>query len=127
MKTYLTPTEFADTFFKLYGARMNNTMLSSVSDDIVWRMFKQYEKDVKETLEGCLWGVEKYQGDDALDLIGYTFHKRFRQVDVIDSPHIDGIIWTCLQDAPIFWECLAKACHFLTSEDAPKLYKEESW
>ena len=123
MKTYLDSTEFADLFFRLYGQRMTNTINASVSDTIIWRMFQEYEKDVKETLKGSMYGIDDYQGDNAIDLIGYRFHKSFRQVDVIDARHIDGIIWACIQDAPVFWNQLTKACKILQSGDAEFICK----
>ena len=83
------------------------------------------EKDVKETLEGAMWGIEDFQGENAIDLIGYQFHKSFRQVDVIPAKHIDGIVWSCLQDAPVFWKCMEKACKILVSEEAAEIYKDE--
>ena len=127
MKTYLTSTEFADLFFNFYEQNMDGRFNNEVSDRIVWRMFQEYEKDVKETLEGSMWNIDEYEGENAVDLIGYQFHKSFRQVDVIPAKHIDGIVWACLQEAPMFWKSLKKACRILTSEDAAELYKDEVW
>ena len=125
MKTYLDSTEFADLFFKFYEQNMDGRFNNEVSDRIVWRMFQEYEKDVKETLEGSMWNIDEYEGENAVDLIGYQFHKSFRQVDVIPAKHIDGIVWACLQEAPMFWKSLKKACRILTSEDAAEIYKDE--
>lgn len=125
MKTYLTSTEFADLFFNFYEQNMDGRFNNEVSDRIVWRMFQEYEKDVKETLEGSMWNIDEYEGENAVDLIGYQFHKSFRQVDVIPAKHIDGIVWACLQEAPMFWKSLKKACRILTSEDAAEIYKDE--
>ena len=72
-----------------------------------------------------MWGIEDFQGENAIDLIGYQFHKSFRQVDVIPAKHIDGIVWSCLQDAPVFWKCMEKACKILVSEEAAEIYKDE--
>ena len=125
MKTYLSSKEFADLFFKKYESRMTANYRAELGDRILWSMFQQYEKDVKETLEGSMWNIDEFEGDNAIDLIGYKFHKSFRQVDVIPAKHIDGIVWTCIQDAPVFWKCMEKACKILTSKDAAEIYKDE--
>lgn len=127
MKTYLTETEFVNLFWELYDRKMQpaHSPHSGVSDRIIWSMFQQYEKEVKETLEGAMWGIEDFQSENANELIGYQFHKSFRQVDVIPAKHIDGIVWSCLQDAPVFWKCMEKACKILVSEEAAEIYKDE--
>lgn len=125
MKTYLTEQEFADLFFKTYELKMTANYSAEVSDRILWHMFEQYEDIVKETLIGAMWNIEEYDGEKAIDLIGYQFHKSFRQVDVIPAKHIDGILWTCMQESPVFWKSLEKACKILTSEDAAEIYKVE--
>jgi hypothetical protein len=90
-------------------------------------MFQSYETDIKETLEGSMWGIEEFTGEKASELIGYQFHKSFRQTDVIPAKHIDMILWTCIQDAPIFWKCMDRACKVLVSSDAAEIYKDEVW
>lgn len=126
MNIYLTSEEFADLFFKLHERKMSNyNPAASQCDFIIYSMFQEYAKDVKETLEGSMWGVEEFAGENANDLIGYQFHKSFRQVGVINAKHIDSIIWSCMQDAPVFWKCMEKACKILTSEDLAEHYKEE--
>jgi len=124
MKTYLTSEEFVDLFFKTYEQRMTGQYNAELSDKILWSMFQQYEKDVKETLEGSMWNIEEFTGENAIDLIGYQFHKSFRQTDVIPAKHIDGIVWSCIQEAPLFWKCMEKVCKILVSEDADEIYKE---
>jgi hypothetical protein len=96
-------------------------------DRIIASMFSEYEKDVKDTLEGSMWGIEDFEGNNANELIGYQFHKSFRQTDVIPAKHIDGILWSCMQDAPLFWYAMERACRILVSEDAAELYKDEVW
>jgi hypothetical protein len=125
MKTYLTSKEFADLFFKLHEEKMSRNYTSSTTDRIIYDMFCQYEKDVKETLEGAMWDIDQYEGEDASHSIGYQFHKSFRQTDVIPAKHIDGILWSCMQDAEVFWKTMEKACKILQSKDAAELYKEE--
>jgi hypothetical protein len=127
MNTYLTSKEFADLFFKTYESRMTANYRAELSDRILWSMFQHYEKQVKETLEGSMWNIDEVTGQDAIDLIGYQFHKSFRQTDVIPDRHIDGIVWLCMQEAPIFWKCLSKACKILTSKDAAEIYAEEEF
>lgn len=124
MKTYLTSEEFVDLFFKTYKQRLTGQYNAELSDKILWSMFQQYEKDVKETLEGSMWNIEEFTGENAIDLIGYQFHKSFRQTDVIPAKHIDGIVWSCIQEAPLFWKCMEKVCKILVSEDAAEIYKE---
>jgi hypothetical protein len=74
-----------------------------------------------------MWGIDEFTGEYAKDLIGHQFHKSFRQTDVIPAKHIDAIVWSCLQDAPVFWQCMEKACKILTSEDAAQIFKDEVW
>lgn len=125
MKTYLTPEQFVELFWSLMDRKMTANFNPSTSDKIIWAMFQEYEKDVKETLEGAMWGIDEFESDNANELIGYQFHKSFRQVDVIPAKHIDGILWSCMQDAPIFWKCLERACKILTSKDAAEIYADE--
>lgn len=125
MKTYLTEKEFVKLFWEFYERRMSYSTQTGVSDRIIWSMFQTYEKEVKETLEGSMWGIDEFKGDNAKDLIGLQFHKSFRQTDVIPAKHIDAIVWSCLQDAPVFWKCMEKACKILTSEDAAQIFKDE--
>ena len=125
MKTYLTEKEFVKLFWGFYERKMSYSTQAGVSDRIIWSMFQTYEKEVKETLEGSMWDIANFQGENAMELIGYQFHKMFRQIDVIPAKHIDGIVWSCLQDAPIFWKCMEKACKILTSEDAAEIFKDE--
>jgi hypothetical protein len=126
MKTYLTDTEFSKLFWDLLEKRMSKyDPKASQCDRILWNLFQEFEKDIKETLEGSMWNIDEFTGDNAADLIGYQFHKTFRQTDVIDHRYIDAIIWQCLQDAPVFWLVMNRACKILASEDAAELYKEE--
>ncbi len=126
MNIYLNSEEFADLFFKLHERKMSNyNPAESTCDRIIYNMFREYEKDVKETLEGAMWNIDEFDGENANDLIGYQFHKSFRQVGVIDAKHIDIILWSCIQDAPVFWKCMEKACNILTSKDLAEHYKEE--
>ncbi len=127
MKTYLTSEEFADLFFKLHERKMSNyNPAESTCDRIIYSMFQEYAKDVKETLEGAMWNIDEFEGDNANDLIGYQFHKSFRQVGVINAKHIDSILWSCIQDAPVFWMVMEKTCKILTSEELAGHYKEEA-
>lgn len=123
MKTYLTEKEFVKMFWEFYERKMS--FRAEASDRIVWSMFQTYEKEVKETLEGSMWQIDIFQGENAMELIGCEFHKCFRQTDVIPAKHIDHIVWSCLQEAPIFWKCMEKACKILTSEDAAEIFKDE--
>ena len=127
MKTYLTDKEFVKLFWEFYERKMSYSTQTEASDRIIWSMFRTYEKEVKETLEGSMWDIANFQGENASELIGYQFHKSFRQTDVIPAKHIDDIVWSCLQDAPIFWKCMEKACKILTSEDAAQIFKDEVW
>lgn len=125
MKIYLTSQEFADLFFKLHEQKMSRNYGARVTDRIIYNMFCEYEQDVKETLEGAMWNIDDYEGEKASELIGYQFHKSFRQTDVINAKHINGILWSCMQDAEVFWKTMEKACKILQSEDAAEIYKDE--
>ncbi len=126
MDIYLTSEEFVDLFFDEYESRMAANYNTEISDRILWSMFQQYEKEVSETLEGSMWNIDEFDGENAIEIIGYQFHKSFRQCDVIPARHIDGIVWTCMQEAPIFWKCLEKVCKILASKDAAEIYKSNS-
>ena len=126
MKTYLSSEEFADLFFKLHEGKMSKyNPAASQCDHIIYSMFQTYQKDVKETLEGAMWNIDEFTGDNANELIGYQFHKSFRQAGVIDEKHIDSILWSCMQDAPVFWKCMEKACKILASKDLAEYHKQE--
>jgi hypothetical protein len=126
MKVYLTTEEFANLFWELFERRMSKyNPNASQCDRILWNLFQDYETVIKETLEGAMWNIDEFEGENAADLIGYQFHKTFRQTDVIDDKHIDGVIWSCMQDAPVFWRVMNRACKILASADAAELYKEE--
>lgn len=127
MNTYLTPEQFVNLFWSTYKRKMEGNYTAELSDRILWNMFETYEKDVKETLEGSMWGLEDFTGENAVDLIGYQFHKSFRQTDVIPAKHIDGIVWSCMQEAPVFWKSMNRACKILVTEDAAELYEDEVW
>lgn len=129
MKTYLSNEQFVTLFWSLFERRMESiqTKTASQCDKILWSLFQRYEKDIKETLEGAMWDIEHYDGNEASAWIGYGFHKSFRQVDVIQDKNIDVVIWMCLQDAPMFWKCMNNACKILANENAAELYNDEVW
>lgn len=123
MKTYLTPEQFTNLFWSFMERKMSSYNRSTtLGDKIIWSMFQEYKKDVMETLEGSMWGIDIFIGERAVDLIGPQFHKSFRQTDVIPAKHIDMIIWSSMQDATVFWSCLDRACKALTNEGAIDLY-----
>lgn len=124
MKTYLTEDEFVELFWQEMTRKMDANYNAETGDKIAWHLFQEFEKDVKETLAGSMWGIDKFEGDDAKDLIGYQFHKTFRQADPIDARYLNGIVWTCLQDAPVFWKCMDKVCKVLASKELSEDYKE---
>jgi hypothetical protein len=117
MKTYLTPTQFVEVFWNRYKAKSDATLWGTVGDKIAWSLFQAYEQEIKETLVGSMHGIEGYSFVNPIDYIGHQFHKSFRQTDPIDAPHLNGIIWVCLGDAPLFWKCLNHAGKILVSED----------
>lgn len=123
MKTYLTEDEFVEIFWQEMDRKMSAKYAASTGDMIAWNLFQEFEKDIKDTLAGSMYGIEDYDGDNASGLIGYQFHKSFRQTDPIDARYLNGIVWTCLQDAPVFWKCMDKACKILVSEDLAEHYK----
>lgn len=126
MQTYLTPDEFVKLIWDSLDRKMSNYNRSaSQCDSILWYLFQKFEKDIKETLEGAMWNIDEYEGKNANELIGYQFHKSFRQTDVIDSPCIDSVIWSCMQDAPVFWQVMERACKILTNKDIAEIYKED--
>lgn len=116
MKLYLTPEQFSKlTLSRFYNKR--GTWTSSISDEILYVLFKEYESDILQVLEGSLWNLDKVDSDiEAVECIGPSFHKTFRQCGVIDSPHIDMVIWKCLTDAPHFWDALTYSSSVLTDE-----------
>ena len=126
MKTYLTNEQFVTLFWELYTRRLQyNQTGANRCDLILWQLFTEFEKDIKDTLEGSLYGIETYDGEDAGGYIGYQFHKSFRQTDVIEHRYIDSIIWQLLQDAPLFWKCMKNAGNILICVNAEELYNDE--
>lgn len=77
-------------------------------DEILLSIFNRYEKDVIETLAGSL----PYEKIDysLIDYVGSNFHKSFRQIDVIDAPMLDSIVWKCLSESNLFWNKLKDVC-----------------
>ena len=124
MKTYLTGEEFAQLFLSMFNRAMSIRAPFSASDKIIHSMFSEYPNDIKETLAASLYGIGEYNGDNAGELVGFQFHKAFRQVGVINAKHIDHILWLCMQDAPVFWRTMDRACKTLTSEGARAVYDE---
>jgi hypothetical protein len=124
VKTFLKDTEFVDVFWHLMNRKMTDAYTAGAGDKISWYLFQEFEKDVKETLKGAMQGIEDFESDNAAELIGYQFHKAFRQWDPIDARYLNSIVWTCLQDAEVFWECIDKACKILVSSDLAEHYKE---
>jgi hypothetical protein len=126
MKTYLTEDEFVEIFWQEMNRKMSTDYSAATGDKIAWNLFQEFEKDVKDTLAGSMYGIEDFDGDNASELIGYQFHKSFRQTDPIDARYLNGIVWTCLQDAPVFWKCMDKACKILANKNLAEHYKELS-
>ena len=125
MKTYLTREQFADLVFTRFEQRVSETINPSTGDNVLKLMFRNYPKQVRDAMRGTLWDLNLL--DDSVELInvvGPSFHKTFRQTDVIDNPVIDMTIWYCLRDAEIFWRVLERACKIMTSEDAAALALE---
>lgn len=126
MKTYLTPEQFSELFYTLFNRKMKYASPPELADTIILDLFNAYEKEVKETLEGSMYGIDDYYEEgNAVDLIGYQFHKSFRQTDIIPVRHIDMIIWTCIREADVFWKVMKRVCKILTSEDGLETYKDE--
>ena len=131
MKIYLNDKQFVNLFWELMERKMESShtthQFASRCDYILWSLFKSYEVVVKDNLESSLYGIDTYDGAEASAWVGYQFHKSFRQIDVIPDKHIDMIIWMCMQDSPVFWKCMNKACKILTDETAAELYNDEVW
>lgn len=123
-KTFLTDAEFVEVFWQELSREMSQKFKLALTDRIVWYIFQQFEKEVRETLEGALYGIEKYEGASSLNWIGTQFHEAFRQTDPIDARYLNAIVWECLLDAPVFWECLKKSCMILDSESFAEYYKQ---
>jgi hypothetical protein len=126
MKLYLSEEQFVDLFWKTYERKMSDAYTASVGDAIAWRIFQEFDVDTKDTLAGAMWNLEEF--DDplmAVHIIGAKFHKSFRQVGPIDAPLLNGIVWTALRDAPMFWSSLDKACKALTNEEVSRYALEE--
>ena len=47
--------------------------------------------------------MEKYSDDISHVALDDYFHKAFRQIDVVQEPGIDGVIWNLLQQVRAFW------------------------
>ena len=59
-------------------------------------LFELYRTDVKDHFIGC-------EGD------GYSFHRGFRQYDVLPTGQEDMVVWNSIHDSSVFWECFNRA------------------
>lgn len=77
---------------------------------ILGTIFNAHRGEVEEHLKSCLAYldseiIEGY-GGTTHELVGYNFHKGFRQYDPIDAPLLNGIVWTCISKSNLFWETM---------------------
>lgn len=118
MNVYLTVDQFAKLFWKLYSNSTAKSEKLLISDQILKNIFYDYQEDVIEALKLAVDGIEEFSGTAAIDLIGFQFHKSFRQWEPIEVKHISWIAWTCMQEAPVFWKALTSACEIFTNTEA---------
>ncbi len=86
--------------------------LLSGLDKRLLQLFTVYDKDISEWLElsrpeKC-YGGENWTGSD-IEFIGPTFHKLFRQIDVLPTAQEDMDVWKALNEHSEFWPALEMA------------------
>jgi hypothetical protein len=108
MTKHLTHKQFSNQF-------LDEFLDSAYTDQnpctrILGTIFKAHRKEVAEHLESCLeymdMEIVNGYGGTTHEHVGYNFHKGFRQIDPIDAPLLNGIVWTCIGNSDLFWETM---------------------
>lgn len=114
MTKHLTHEQFSKQF-------LDDFLKSCIMDQnactrVLGQIFGSHRKEIAEHLESCLeyldQEIENGYGGSTHDLVGYTFHKGFRQIDPIDAPLLNGIVWTCIGSSDLFWDTMHKVSEF---------------
>ena len=124
MKTYLTPEQFADLVLTRFD-QLVSTMRggAGAGDNVLNYLFRFYSVQIRETLAASVCDLDQLNDHaNLVDVVGPTFHRFFRQGDVISDPTIDMTIWLCLQESENFWQVLEQACRIMTNESKAVLY-----
>ncbi len=88
-------------------------------DQRMLRLFIIYDETISELLEVSRpqnneWCIKDYsewakEGNLDIDFIGPTFHKLFRQIDVLPTAKEDMDVWKALSEHSEFWPALEEA------------------
>lgn len=91
-------------------------------DILLLQLFNQYKDEVGPWFEQSLPEHNEYfkaLDYDAMEFIGPTFHKGFRQLDIVDTRGVDSKIWGLLaDDTKGFWTALDNVCKERYSTDS---------
>jgi len=85
--------------------------LLSATDKRLRQLFVVYDDEISKLLEASRPqnnGWAKWEGSD-IEFIGPTFHKAFRQIDVLPTAQEDMDVWKALNEHSEFWPALEKA------------------
>ena len=108
MTKYFTHDQFTKRFLDEFIEESYQSQNSH--DRILGQIFEAHQDEVADHLKGCLayLDIEIAQGYSGTthELVGYNFHKGFRQHGVIDAPLLDSIVWTCIANADLFWDTM---------------------
>ncbi len=90
---------------------LEDQLILSVKDKRLLQLFLVYDTDIDNMLEASRpqnneWA--KWKGSD-IEFIGPTFHKSFRQVDVLPTGQEDMEVWHALSENSEFWPALEEA------------------
>ena len=92
---------------------LENQPCLSALDQRLLQLFTVYDKDINEMLE--LARPQNYPGKPVnwdgpeIEYIGPTFHKFFRQMDVLPTALEDMDVWKALSEHSEFWPALEAA------------------
>lgn len=70
-------------------------------DDFL-KTYDEYTKNTQSVDRALFLLLKKYK--NVLPVIDENFHKSFRQIDFIDDPYMDIVIWILLNNVKIFHE-----------------------
>ncbi len=104
--------QFSDVFFRIMQKYMSYDDGSGLaSDRVLWFLFCKYKHDISGHLNRTLEEVKSdgVKEEHAYSLVGFYFHKAFRDGVVVDATDVDWIIWICMRDSKVFWTCLYEA------------------
>lgn len=87
-----------NNFLRIYKTFLDNLhpAMDNPCDKVLWHLLELHKNELSRLFEDCQRDNEEP---------ATSFHKMFRQTDVIDK-YTDMAIWICLMEAKWFWEVI---------------------